>query len=137
VGAISPQGRILALCIAQLPDRTIPRHSWAAEVLVEQLWMACDRSTNGDLQEALSPLVDGRGVHARRVRSEMWELARAGLLEAKGVGGCASFAVPRGAEADLSCRRMLTADDILAIERAAAQLTARLLALSKAARASV
>ncbi|MEU0925732.1 hypothetical protein HUF15_31685 [Streptomyces samsunensis] len=129
--ALSPQGALLAQCISRLPERSLPRHAWAAELLVEQLWACADEGPEDHLREVLSPLIWTNGVNVRRVRSEVWGLARSGLLVPVGVGAEARFKVAEGHESRYDFLPLRNR----AVDFAAGQLTARLLALSNTANA--
>lgn len=132
--SLSPQGALLTLCISRLPRRSIPRHAWAAEVLVEQLW-ASPQGVGG-WRSALRTMVDDRGrADAGCVRAEMWKLARTGALVPVGTGADASFEVATGVEeAGLDSAGFTPIED-QAMGYAARQLSARLLAVSKTASA--
>ena len=129
--AMSPQGALLTQCIARLPERSLPRHAWAAEVLVEQLWACSVGAGREEWRQLLAPMIADQGVDARRVRSEVWQLARSGALEPAGVGRLARFTVTSEAveESKIVAPAVCSADAVL-IE-AVDQLTARLLASSK------
>lgn len=58
------QGALLALCIARLPGASMPRHAWAAEVLVEQLWASSVGTGREEWRVLLAPLVSDGGVDA-------------------------------------------------------------------------
>ncbi|MFD3627308.1 MULTISPECIES: hypothetical protein [unclassified Streptomyces] len=132
---LSPQGALLALCVSRLPGHTLPRHAWAAEVLVEQLWAYTAERAEGDgWLDVLVPLVGSRGVDARRVRAEVWALAQEGALVPVGVGAAARYEVAE----DLRCTAIcsaLTPEQDRVVDLAVDQLTARLLAFSKTASA--
>ncbi|MEU1144880.1 hypothetical protein ACFYO9_01075 [Streptomyces sp. NPDC005863] len=131
--AMSPQGALLTLCIARLPERSLPRHAWAAEVLVEQLWACSVGTGREEWRQLLAPMIAEQGIDARRVRGEVWQLARGGALEPAGIGHLARFTVtPEAVEesksvAPIKCSA--EADEVLT--QAVDQLTARLLASSK------
>ncbi|MGW2055929.1 hypothetical protein ACWCOZ_18785 [Streptomyces sp. NPDC001840] len=131
---LSPQGALLMLCVSRLPERMMPRHAWAAEVLVEQLWADADEIRNGGLRMLLSPLIGNHGVDERRIRAEVWELAQAGALVPAGIGAAARFEVSEEfSEADVSA--LLNPEQQCVVDFAVDQLTARLLAFSKTASA--
>lgn len=134
MNTLSPQGALLMLCISRLPERTLPRHAWAAEVLVEQLWACTDEAQSDGLRGVLSPLVGQRGVDPGRIRKEMWGLAQAGALVPAGVGTAARFE----ASAEFcgeAASNPLTSEQNRVVDFAVVQLTARLLAFSKTASA--
>ncbi|MDQ1045487.1 hypothetical protein [Streptomyces sp. V4I2] len=132
---LSPQGALLALCVSRLPGRTLPRHAWAAEVLIEQLWAhTAEQSEDDGWLDVLMPLVGSRGVDARRVRSEMWALAQEGVLVPVGVGAAARYEVAGELDCPPICGA-LTPEQDRVIDLAVDQLTARLLAFSKTASA--
>lgn len=133
--ALSPQGALLVSCISRLPGGRVPRHAWAAEVLVEQLWEGVVREDAGSWREVLAPMIRRGGVDAGRVRAEMWELARLGALVPVGVGGNAEYETAELAET--AGTNGLSPQEGQAVEFAVRQLTARLLALSNTARASL
>lgn len=135
MAAVSPQGALLALCISRLPERSVPRHPWAAEVLVEQLWACVSHTQGSSWHDILTPLIRDGGVDKRRVRAEMWELARLGALIPVGVGNEARFAmaddtVDQGVEPE-----HIAEQERRTVDYAVDQLTARLLAFSKTSRA--
>lgn len=129
--AMSPQGALLAQCIARLPERSLPRHAWAAEVLVEQLWACSVGAGHEEWRPLLAPMIADEGVDVRRVRGEVWQLARGGALEPAGVGRLARFTVTPEAVKESRCVAPVSpsADEVLT--QAIGQLTARLLASSK------
>jgi hypothetical protein len=134
MNTLSPQGALLMLCISRLPERTLPRHAWAAEVLVEQLWACTNEAQSDGWGGVLSSLVGRQGVDPRRVRAEVWELAQAGALIPAGVGTAARFEASEefcGAAAS----GFLTSEQDRVVDFAVDQLTARLLAFSKTASA--
>ncbi|MFE7856331.1 hypothetical protein [Streptomyces sp. NPDC057403] len=133
--ALSPQGALLVSCISRLPERSLPRHAWAAEVLVEQLWAGPPDGHSDAWREVLAPMVGRAGVDARRVRAEVWELARSGALVPVGVGNAAKYETADFAEA--MAARDLSPEEGQVVDFAVRQLTARLLALSKTARAAL
>ncbi|MDQ0405312.1 hypothetical protein ABVB69_13305 [Streptomyces sp. NPDC000349] len=133
--ALSPQGALLVSCIARLPERSLPRHAWAAEVLVEQLWAGSPGGHAEALCEVLAPMIGRGGVDARRVRAEIWELARSGALVPVGAGNAARYEAADFAEA--MADRDLSPQEGQVVDFAVRQLTARLLALSKTARAAL
>lgn len=112
----------------------MPRHAWAAEVLVEQLWAGTEEVCSGGLRMLLSPLIGSHGVDERRIRAEVWELAQAGALIPAGVGAAARFEVSGDFDEADVCT-LLSPEQRCVVESAVDQLTARLLALSKAATA--
>lgn len=129
--AMNPHGALLTLCIARLPDGAIPRHAWAAEVLVEQLW-ACSVSADHEKWRAfLAPLIIGGRVNSRRLRSEVWALAQNGALEPAGSGREAYFTVTPEAVQKSWAIAPLACSDQDVITRAVDQLTARLFTSSK------
>lgn len=132
--ALSPQGALLMSCISRLPERTLPRHAWAAEVLVEQLWegFPCERAEGWC--DVLAPMIGREGVNTRRVRAEVWELARAGALIPVGAGADARYEAVNLGEAEGA--GVLSPQAGRAVDFAVRQLTARLLAFSKTAHAS-
>jgi hypothetical protein len=128
---MSPQGALLALCISRLPEQSLPRHAWAAEVLVEQLWACSVGTGREDWRPLLAPMIADGTVNARRVRGEVWELARRGVLELAGIGRMARFTVtPAAVEESKSVVPIRGTDDDV-VTRAVDQLTARLFASSK------
>ncbi len=129
--ALSAQGALLVSCISRLPGGRVPRHAWAAEVLVEQLWEGVVREDAGNWRELLAPMIRRGSVDAGRVRAEMWELARLGALVPVGVGSDAEYEA-----AELAGANGLSPQEGQAVDFAVRQLTARLLALSNTARAS-
>ncbi|MFE5079705.1 hypothetical protein [Streptomyces mirabilis] len=132
---LSPQGALLALCVSRLPGRTLPRHAWAAEVLVEQLWAhTAERAEDDGWLDVLVPLVGSRGVDARRVRAEVWALAQEGALVPVGVGAAARYEVAEDLRCTVICSA-LTPEQDRVVDLAVDQLTARLLAFSKTASA--
>ncbi|WP_221354836.1 hypothetical protein [Streptomyces beigongshangae] len=133
--ALSPQGALLVSCISRLPQRSLPRHAWAAEVLVEQLWAGLPGEHTDAWREVLAPLIRQGRVDARRVRAEIWELARSGALVPVGAGNAAKYEAADFAEA--LAARDLSPQEGQAVDFAVRQLTARLLALSKTAHASL
>lgn len=133
--ALSPQGALLVSCIARLPERSLPRHAWAAEVLVEQLWAGSPAGHTDTWREVLAPMIGRGGVDAQRVRTEIWELARSGTLVPVGTGNAAKYEAADFAEA--LAARNLSPQEGQAVDFAVRQLTARLLALSKTAHASL
>ncbi|BDT84443.1 hypothetical protein FMUAM8_02070 [Nocardia cyriacigeorgica] len=134
MNTLSPQGALLMLCISRLPDRTIPRQSWAAEVLVELLWECMDQAQRDAWGNVVLPLVNEYGVNPRRIRAEVWGLAQAGALIPAGVGTSARFEASEEFCSDTTFN-FATAERDRAIDLAVSQLTARLFALSNTARA--
>ncbi|GAA4898085.1 hypothetical protein GCM10023405_17000 [Streptomonospora salina] len=133
---LSPAGMLLVRCVARLPRCCLPRHPWASEVLVEQLWSRLPPEPAGGWRDVLAPLVRNGNAFAAGVREEMWALARAGALVPVGVGNDAEFKLPDKMKEDGFGSVPLSDQDAIAIDFAADQLTARLLALSKTARTS-
>ncbi|MBL3666916.1 hypothetical protein JL475_13110 [Streptomyces sp. M2CJ-2] len=133
--ALSPQGALLVSCISRLPERSLPRHAWAAEVLVEQLWAGSPASHTDTWHEVLAPMIGQGGVDARRVRAEIWELARSGALVPVGAGNTAKYETADFAER--MAAEGLSPQEWQVVDFAVRQLTARLLALSKTSRASL
>lgn len=128
---MSPQGALLTLCISRLPGKSLPRHAWAAEVLVEQLWACSVQAGLEEWRPLLAPMIVHGTADARRVRSEVWELARCGALEAAGTGRMARFtAMPRAVEESKSVVPISCSDSDV-VTCAVDQLTARLFAWSK------
>ncbi|MET8808821.1 hypothetical protein [Streptomyces sp. NPDC004546] len=128
---VTPQGALLALCIARLPGRSLPRHAWAAEVLVEQLWASSVGAGREEWRRLLAPLINDGGVNARRVRSEVWELARNGALEPVGAGQESRFTVTSETVQKSEGMVPLACVDQDVIDKAVDQLTARLFTFSK------
>ncbi|MGI5144277.1 hypothetical protein [Streptomyces sp. CA-106110] len=128
---VTPQGALLALCIARLPGRSLPRHAWAAEVLVEQLWVSSVGAGREEWRTLLAPLITDGGVNARRVRSEVWELARIGALEPVETGQESRFTVRSGTVQKSKAMVPLACTDQDVLDRAVDQLTARLFTSSK------
>ena len=128
---MSPQGALLTLCISRLPEQSLPRHAWAAEVLVEQLWAHSVGAGREDWRPLLAPMIDGSTADARLVRGEIWKLARCGALEPAGIGSMARFTVtPQAVEESKSVVPInCIYDDV--VTHAVDQLTARLFASSK------
>ncbi|MFF7403031.1 hypothetical protein [Streptomyces murinus] len=132
---LSPQGALLALCVSRLPGRTLPRHAWAAEVLIEQLWAYTAERPEGDRWlDVPMPLGGSRGVDARRVRAEVWALAQEGVLVPVGVGAAARYEVAGELDCPPICGALTPEQDRVA-GLAVDQLTAMLLAFSKTASA--
>lgn len=129
--AMSPQGALLAQCIARLPERSLPRHAWAAEVLVEQLWACSVGAGHEEWRPLLAPMIADGGVDARRVRGEVWRLARSGALEPAGIGRLARFTVTPEAVQESRCVAPINCSTNEVVTQAVVQLTARLLASSK------
>ncbi|MFR9769353.1 hypothetical protein [Nocardia sp. SC052] len=129
---LSPQAGLLMLCISRLPEQALPRHSWAAEVLVEQLWVCANGVQSGSWGCVLSSLIGKQGVESQRVRAAVWELAQAGALVPTGVGTAARF---EASERFCSAAAFdsLSVEQESAVDYAVDQLTARLLAFSKTA----
>ncbi|WP_405893504.1 hypothetical protein OG612_29655 [Streptomyces sp. NBC_01527] len=128
---MSPQGALLTLCISRLPEQSLPRHAWAAEVLVEQLWACSVEVGREDWRPLLAPMIAHGTADARRVRDEVWELARCGVLEAAGIGRMARFTVMSGAVEESESLAPISCSDYDVVTRAVDQLTARLFACSK------
>lgn len=128
---MSPQGALLTVCISRLPEQSLPRHAWAAEVLVEQLWACSVGAGREDWRPLLAPMIAGGIVDARRVRGEVWELARCGALEPAGIGRMARFTVTPGAVEESKSIAPISCSDDGVVTCAVDQLTARLFACSK------
>ncbi len=128
---MNPHGALLALCISHLPNQSLPRHAWAAEVLVEQLW-ACSTGVGREgWHSLLAPLITEEGVNSQRVRSEVWELARSGALKPAGTGREARFTVTPEAVQQSCVLAPLACSDQEIVTKAVNQLTARLFTSSK------
>lgn len=63
---MSPQGALLTLCISRLPGESLPRHAWAAEVLVEQLWACSVEAGLEEWRPLLAPMTLVRRGDQRR-----------------------------------------------------------------------
>jgi hypothetical protein len=128
---MSAQGALLAMCIAHLPDRSLPRHAWAAEVLVEQLWACSVGAGREEWRVLLAPMIAEGRIDARRIRGEVWDLARNGALKPAGTGREARFTVTPEAVQRCAGLAPLARSDQDVVTRAADQLTARLFTFSK------